>query len=266
MDFIKRFKVGLNIGLQSFGLLQKHKKLIFYLGAPVILGITFELIVYNLFSYSPSSAAMFAKGIMVRFWESFGWTKHLGLFLTQLIKLFVIIFFSVALTNHIRQITKHRQDITIKQSINFAFTKLRMIIIWALASTIFFVLFNQIDTFMNTAPGTPCYLLALIVNLFARTAWSISTIFLVPIITLQQLNLYKSIVHSIEVTKKCFVEYLGAIAWILIIALLGFAPFLLIQFEGQLFQTVMYALLALLGCVLSTAHSILKTDLYLKYK
>jgi len=265
MNLIQRFKHGLDVGLRSFGLLQEHKKLLFYLGTPIILGIIIELVALNLSPHFISSTGLFTQGIMVKFWETFGWTKHLGLFLTEMIKLFVIIFFSVSLTDHVIRIMKHETS-SIKNSIHVAFSKLRLIALWALASTLFFVLVNQIDTIMNTTKETPSYILALIVSLISRITWSLATIFIIPIITLKTLSTVKTIRTSIDTTKKCLIEYLGAIAWIVLIWLLGFAPFLLFQFQGKLFQTVMYAALALLGCIISTTHSILKTDLYLKYK
>ncbi len=265
MNFAKRFKSGLDIGLKSFGLLWKHKYLLIYLGAPVLIGITIELTVFNLFSFSPSSSAVFMRGLMVRIWSTFGWIKHIGLLVTQLVKLFVLVYAGVALTRHTSKIMK-RSTTTIKKMILSCLPKIRSILLWASSSTIFFIFINQIDAIMNKAPGKTCFLMSAIVAISLRLTWSLATLFVVQIIALENISLLDAFKKSPDVTKTFFAQYLGAITWLCLVGILSFTPFLLLPLRGPLGLTVVYAILALIGCILSSTHNILKTNLYLEYK
>ena len=265
MDFAKRFKAGLDVGLNSFGLLWQHKRLILYMGAPILLGIAFELIIYNLFSFSSSSPALFAQGIMMRIWGTFGWIRHLGIVLTQVIRLFVTIFAAVALTHHAAHILKGH-NVSIRQTIAACTPKLRQIIIWSVIAVAFFFVIHQVDAIASGSVGTPFYLLAAFVGISSRIIWSLATLFVVTGIALEQLSLKHIIKTSPSITKKFFAEYLGAMFWIGLVGILAFTPFLLVRLQSPFTQTVVYIILAFAGCVLSTVHTILKTILYQSYK
>ncbi len=263
MNFVKQFQAGMTIGLKSFGLLWKHKKLIVYIGVPIIIGITLELIVYNLFFFTPTNSAIFMRGIMVNIWSTFGWTKHLGLLITQMIKFFVIIFAVAALTHHTSQLL-HRRVTSIKKSINACLPKLKQIIVWAALSTFFFLIINQIDSIVTTSKELTLSLIATCIGITLRAMWSLSTLFVIPIIVLSTKPLIPSIKKSVSITKNLFSYYCGALTWLGIIGILSYTPFLLFKTQSVLAQTSVYALLALVRCILSTTHTIIKTKLYFK--
>jgi hypothetical protein len=265
MSFIQRFKSGLYYGLNSFGLVWKHPRLLVYLGAPIMLGIAIELIVYNLYFFSDASTAFFIEGIMLRIWATFGWTGHFGIFLTDTIRLFVTIFAAVALIDHTDYIMRGEHT-TIAQVIKKTAPRWKQIFVWSLIATIFFVLIHPIDQIISTSVCASCFRLAFFVSAIARIAWSLLTAFVVVCIALEQLPLRRIMVLAPTITKKMFFEYFGAVCWIGLICILGITPFVLFRFNSQIGQTVGYTILTLGSCILSTVYVILQVTLYRVYK
>lgn len=261
MAFIQRFKSGLHYGLNSFGLLWKKPLLLVYLSAPILLGITLELIIYNLFFFSDRNTALFVDGIMMHIWSTCGWIQHIGMFLTDTIRLFVTIFASAALMHHINHLMKG-EPTTLKHCLRKTFAKTQQIFAWSLIATIFFVLIHPIDQIVTAKTCSSCFKLAFFVSAFARITWSLLTAFVVVIISLEHLPLRQIIKTAPDVTKKMILEYVGALCWIGLIVILGVTPLLLLHLTSPTGQTLAYTIITIGGCILSTVYAILLVTLY----
>jgi len=265
VEFTKRFKLGLDVGLVSFGLLWKNKKLSIYIGTPILIGILIELITFNIFHFAPAGATIFLHGIMARIWESFGWSRYIGLLLTEFVKQSATIFASVALTYHVVKIIK-RSKASIRRSIILSFAKIKPIVTWSAISTISFFFIHSFDRVTFASVGTPGYLSTILWSITIRVTWSLATLFVITRIALEEYPLKKIVIDSPTTTKKMFPEYLGAILWVALIGALAFLPFVLFQVKNQLVLTLSYVVITLIGITLSTVHTILKTILYRQYK
>jgi len=260
MESARRFQTGLTVGLKSFDLLWKHKKLIFYFGAPMLAGVIAKLFIHNFFFFSPSDTTLFVQGMVSRMWETYGWAKHIGVFLTKLILLLVVTFAAVALTHHTFAIIKKRKS-GIRRSIKACIPKLDRIALWTVILTLVYFLIHHIDMFF-----LPMYhnWMAAIVPIFARIVWWIPMLFVIPALALDEKPLSELIKKSPQITKKMFYEYLGAIFWIGLIGLLAFIPIWLFLMNKAPF-IVVHALVQLIFYVCATVHAILKTILYQQY-
>lgn len=261
MTVVQRFKSGLNYGLNSFGILFKHPRLLLYLGAPILLGITFELIIYNLFFFSGANTSLFVDGITMHIWSTFGWARHIGIFVTSAIRLFTTIFATVALMNHVDALMQGQQS-SFVQCIKKAGSLWKQIVAWSLIATTFFTLINPVDEIINTSHCASCYRLAFFVSASLRLAWSLLTAFVVSCIALENMPLSHNIMVAPRITKKIFFEFLGGLCWLGLIIILGTTPLLLFKLSSHAGQSVGYVIIALGSVALSTAYVILQVSLY----
>jgi len=265
MNIVERLKTGLNIGAESFGLLWRHKKLIIYLGAPILLGITFELIAYNLFFYSPLSSALFVRGLMTTLWSTFGWTQQAGLLLTNMIRIFVTVYASVMLAYHTSRILQGKPA-GIKASFAACMPIYKKVLAWAAIATVAFFIIDKIDYLVGPSACAGCKCLGATASLLVRGFWALFTVFVIPALALETYPLKKIILNSPRVLFAVFFRYLGAIFWIGLVGLLAFTPFLLLFPKTPFFLTLVYIALAPISFTLSTVHTIVKTRLYVAYK
>lgn len=264
MGFVDRFKTGLNIGIKGFSLLWDNKKLLIYLGTPMLIGITIELITYLLSHLAPTESNIVMRGIMVQLFESFGWSKNIGLFFTQIIKLSVTVCAASALIYHVNKITK-QQPTNIKESIWSVWPKIKIISLWSALSTAAFLFINYFDDITLASQGTPCLINAIIFSIVIRIIWSLVTLFVVQTIVFEQHSLVNIIKQSWEITKKMFPEYLGAIFWLGLISILAFLPFGIIKIKSQFVIVISYIAITLLLIAIASVHTMIKTLLYQRY-
>jgi hypothetical protein len=261
MTLIRRFKSGLNYGLNGFGLLWKQPILLVYLSIPVLLGVTIELILYNLFFFSASASNLFIDGIMMHIWANSGWIRLIGIFLTDTIRLFVTIFAAAALIHHVNHIMRGERA-TISHCLRKTLPKTKTIFLWALSATIFFVLIHPVDQIIMNGSCSSCHRLAFTISAIARIAWSLATAFVVVCITLESLPLRQIMRMAPLITKKMLLEYLGGLCWLGLVIILGMTPILLIHFTSPTAQTLMYIIMTMGSCILSTVYVILQVTLY----
>ncbi len=265
MTIVQRFKTGLDYGLNSFGLLWKQPQLLVYLSAPILVGITLALIVYNLFFFSDTNTTLFVDGIMLQIWSTFGWTRHIGIFVTDTIGLFVTIFASTALMQHVDHIMRGEKT-SVMHCINKVAPKWKQILFWSLIATIFFGLIHPLDKIVSSSTCTSCSRLAFFVSAVARITWSLLTAFVVVCVALENLTLRSTLMLAPTITKNIFFEYLGAICWIGLMIILGVTPLLLFKFSSPVRQTLACIIIALGSCILSTVYAIAQVTLYRAHK
>jgi len=263
MNVIKRFKNGLDVGLFSFGLLWKHKKLILYLSVPKLTGMILSLIAYNLFFVSPPKSALILHGAMNRVLERFGAMQHIILLLVEMVAILAAIFVTVALTHHVFALLKKRKA-GIKRSLKAAQKKLKPILFWSLISAVVYFLIHKIDLLAYPTANGECNLFFATIAITARIAWSLPFLFVVPLIALEEQPLLANVKKSPSMVQKLFVEYCGALFWIGLVGLLALVPLYLVYPEKLAATGIQYILVATITFSIATVHGILKTVLYQK--
>jgi len=267
MVIFDRFKNGLYTASNSFNLLWKNKKLILYLGIPIFAKSILDIIIYNLNAAPEGFKVPFLHQssivFLVKITESYSWTGYLALTIINLIFLSILTIESVALTDHTYKIMKNKK-IGFRQTFIECANKFKTAIVWAI------VTFIPISiNFVATNIFSNIFIIRwLIVTLFIT--WSAITVFVIQAITIENLDLLKSIKKSFFTMKNIVIEFLGAIFWIGLIGLLTLLPFLILEsLKIQYVQTVLifsYIIMLTLSCIIPTVYTITKTLLFLEAK
>jgi len=264
MDIVSNFKNGLYLASNSFNILWRHKKLIIYLGIPIVIKSILDLLIYNLY-VDPSSikAPLLQKEpilLLIKIAETYGWGRYIMVQLINFIFLLIFIFESMVLTIHVNDIYLGKPT-GVRKSFVTCGHHISKAITWT--TIVFFPLLLQ-GYVKRPLPN----LLALLFFLL----WSLLTAFVIQAITIDKANIISSIKKSIIALRLIFVEYIGTLFWIGLIALLSATPFLLVDkfiypmYPFQLITILSYTFATILSCVIPTTYIISKTLLYQHYK
>jgi len=262
MNAIKQFKNGLDVGLFSFGILWKHKKLILYLSVPKIVGMLFELTKHNLFFVSPIRTTLFLRSMMSRFFYTFDGMQDVVILLLEMTTILITIFATVALTIHTFALLKKRKT-GIKKSLKEAGKKIKPILLWTLISTAVYFLIDKLDILAYPYAGASCRhnLFFASTGILARLAWAIAFLFVITLIAVEDKPLAKLVQKSFSLLRKLVWNYLGAMTWVVLIAALGIGP--LWFFSKQLAgYGIIYITMAIIMFITATVPVIAKTVLY----
>jgi hypothetical protein len=184
----------------SFGLIGKDKEMIWF---PVLSGI-FSL--------------LFAAALLVPTWvlqliEQAGGAQlvvgplqYVALFATYFGLAFISTFFNVCVVNTTR-VRLAGGDATFFDSIKFAFSRVHLILGWSLVSASVGLFLRMLDSIAERS-GLPGRILLFILRAILAGAWSVITIFVVPVMVYKDVGPFDAIGESIETLKKTWGESL----------------------------------------------------------
>lgn len=269
MTIIQKFKKGLSISSKSFSLIWNHKKLLVYLGIPVLLGTLAEILAYNIQPDSASICACFSQkdaiARILRLGTSHSFFHYILIIFVSFFYLAIVTFQSIALTNHTYTICKKEKK-GIKEIIKSCIPKIKTAIIWTIFTLIPIVTFHMINAQIEKNNSIFSQLFYAIIIFAIFTIWSLITAFVIQTITIENANIKLAIKKSISAIKKLFFQYLGVIFWIGLIALLSATPFLILERFINTIYILSIPLILIIYCVISSAYVISKTLLYLEFK
>lgn len=199
--------------------------------------------------------------------------QYIIIFLTYFGLAFIATFFNVCVV-YTTKVRFEGGNATFGQSLSFAFTKLGLIFKWSLLSATVGLLLRILDNLASRL-GKGGQIVASILIGLVGMAWSIVSIFVVPVLVYEGLGPIDAVKKSTQVIKKTWGESLirhfglGLIQFfvfvLIIAATIGLTYVLTNAFEivGLLIGVGVGALLMLLtGLIFSVANTIFNTALY----
>jgi len=262
----ERIKTGINLASNSFLLLWNHPILLVYLSISIGLYLLIQLISYNSSGYD----ICFATGMhsLGPLFDLSHWNHYVLLFLFTYAYIILSTFVTICLIYHAYHFLNN-ENITIKKVINHALKKTMLILIW---STIITALAYIIQLFTNriTLPQTlvsPHLLMVILLGL----AWSLFTIMVLPIITLEHTTIWSTLKKSKDIVLSLLFEIITGFLWVMLIAGLGIIPFVLplaLQIKIYIPEfVILITTLCIIGVrlVISTVQALFKTVVYWHY-
>lgn len=270
MNFNNKLKTGLYLASHSFALLWHHKVLFVYFIINV--GI---LILMNVLTapYSNIMLLFRISGFNLYSWEFIPWIRFFSHALLNFLLILTSSILSVSLINHVHALIHRDYAINIKQCIKNALSKIIIILIWTLISTIIVIGLEQCTA--NIVVGTMAskFIIALITLL--SWFWALLTLLVLPVIALEKITILQALLKSKDIVQQVILEIIGGELWIGLIAILSFFPFLILQILISTFILPRLVILflapiiatgmILLNSIFSTVHTIFKTILYHYY-
>lgn len=264
MEIFRAFKDGLYIASNSFETLWKHKKLILYLGIPIVIKSILDLIIYNL-NVDPTGLKipLLQKEpilVLIHIAETYSWGRYILLQSINFIFLAILILENIVLTYHTNKIS-HDKTSGIRKSFIACYHKIPRAISWAIITFIPLLFHNPVKNNIGNIIGIIIFL-----------AWSILTTFVIQAITIDNMGIIKSVIRSILTITSLFIQYMGALFWIGLIIILSVTPFVILDtyvypiYNFQFIVILSYTVATILSCVVPTTYTIAKTLLYQRYK
>jgi len=259
-------KVGVTLASNSFALLWKHKILIVYLSASIGLYLLMQFISYN----TNSCDISFATGIhsIGPFFDLSHWHHYILLLIFTFAYVFLSTFVTVSLISHIGHCLKD-MPVGIIDNVHTAIKRINLILYWSLIITflayIIQLILSQIE--QQRQFFHPIMVLVGLLGL----AWSLITLIVLPIITLEQTTLWKALEKSKNIVMSLLLEIIAGEFWIGLIAVLAMIPCtipLLIKMNMQIpniFILSATVLIIITGWIISTVQVIFKTIVYTYY-
>jgi len=267
MSIIQRFKNGLYTASKSFNLVMNNKKLLLYLGVPILAGSLIEILAYNTsmgrlslgMSFSPKETIVrLLKGTATQNWFLF--ISILGIYFLYLA---IVTFQSIALTHHTTILSKGA-NIGLFKNIKACTPKLKKSLVWSTFVLIPIITFYMLKTYMYTLDKGILQSSYLFIIFFLFVSWSLITSYVIQVTTIEEVSILQAIKISFYAIKKTLFEYLGNMFWLCLIAFLSIIPFIILE---QYIKTVYYLpAILLLSCFISTTYTISKTLLYQHFK
>ena len=241
-----------------------------------------ELIAFALLSFVASTAFAIAM-IFPTVWptlvdsdfsrESLEVYQYVIIFLTYFGLAFIATFFNVCVV-YTTKVRFEGGNATFGESFSFAMTRLSVIVQWSLISATVGLLLRILHQLANNLGKIGQIVAHIIIGLMGM-AWSIVTIFVVPVLVYENIGPIDAIKKSANVIKKTWGESLiraiglglvQFLVFVLILAASGFLTYLLANNFGAwgLMTGIIVGLLLLLltGLIFSVATTVFNTALY----
>lgn len=264
MGFIDVFKRSWEITKISFSVIKHDKELILF---PLLSGFFSLLFIVAMIVptivMSVISAGASYQGSIV---------ELVLLFLVYLGLSFIATFFNVC-TVYTAKIRFEGGNATFKDSIKFAFSRIAAIFLWSIVSAVVGVLLRLLENIAHRSKGGGKILLSILRGLLGA-AWSIITLFVVPVLVYKGLGPFAAIKESAQTLKKTWGESLirhfglGMIMSVVIIleVVFGFIFVLLATTLGTVMilitSLIVVCLIVLTVLVFGIANQIYNTALY----
>lgn len=263
---MEQFKRSWDITKATFSLINSDRKMLLF---PLLGGI-FSVIILLLFAI-PFLAATIVQDVSGA--QLGSGMFYILLFLFYLCVTFVSVFCNVGVI-YIAKSRFENKKVTFGQAVSFAFSQFKEILLWSIVSAIVGVLLNIIENIGRNRNGQP-NIVAMIMRSVLGAAWSIATLFVVPIIVYKDLSPFEAIKESLRTVRKTWGESLirhfglgiiqtvvtiiGVVIGIILIMLafsIGFLPLVMLGFALTIIFVVVVSL------VFSVANAVFNTALY----
>ncbi len=278
MQKITKFANNLNIALMNafsrswkitkltFSVINKDRELIGF----ALLAFVFSTL-FSIAMIFPSILPSLLEGELSQ--DTMGVYQYITLFLTYFGLAFIATFFNVCVV-YTTKIRFEGGNATFSESIKFAFSRIGLIIKWSLLSATVGLLLRLLQN-LAARLGKIGQVVANILISLLGMAWSIISIFVVPVLVYEKLGPVDALKKSMEVIKKTWGESLikalglGLIQFfvfflvILVSGGLAYVLALTYNLTGLLIGiSVGLVLLLLVGLIFSVANTIFNTALY----
>jgi hypothetical protein len=250
----------------TFGVINKDRELIWF----AVLSFVFSTIFAVAMIFPTVVPALLERGFSQESLEAY---EYLMLFITYFGLAFIATFFNVCVV-YTTKVRFEGGNATFDESLRFAFSKIGLIAQWSLLSASVGLLLRLLHNLASRL-GKIGELVANIVIGLLGMAWSILTIFVVPVLVYEGLGPFAAIKKSAEVIKKTWGESLiksiglgliQLLVFVIIIAATGGLTFLLASsFDviGMLIGIgIGLVLLFIAGLIFTVASTIFNTALY----
>ena len=201
MRFFDRLSRGWHLGITSLEVIKDHPKLLLF---PVLSGaaliailVSFAGAMFSLAGFSPEALEAAMRSL-----EQTGDVGvFIGLFLFYLISFFVVIFFNVALVYNAKQIFAGEEP-SIRGGLQFAASRIVNIFAWAVLAATVGAILRMLEERLG-------WIGQIVVGLIGM-AWSITTYFVVPVLTYENVGPIDALKRSTQTIKEKWGESLGA--------------------------------------------------------
>lgn len=276
MSIQERFRKGIYMASHSFAMLYAHPKLLVYLGFAAVMYFFAQVLVYNMpmIGFAGDEITIFIgmQGMQYSLIEFTHWLYQ-GLFVIVTFAYgFIITFLHVCLIRHVLAIIYEDESrARIRVVLTKSWSAMSRIIAWSVLFTLMSLVLRVIA--ISTYSNKIAYPLGLLTVIFVVGCWSLLTFFVLPIIAVHNVTIWRAIKTSYTMVKALIVEILGAECWICVISLLTFIPLsiiLRVLSQGSSFGFLLGSLMGTLvtvfaGYIILSAQTVLKTKLYYYY-
>jgi hypothetical protein len=220
----ERMSSGFSLARSSLDVLRKDKKLLLF---PVFSGIGCVLVMITFFL---PTLILLQNGGLVDQNDNVNWVVALPLaFAYYMANYFVVIFCNAALIHcALMHFNGYDEEATVGAGFRTAASRLPQILAWAAVSATVGLLLKAIE---NAHEKVGQWISAIL-----GTAWTIMTVFVVPILVVEKVGPFAAIGRSIELLKKAWGEGLSGRLGLGLVILLLFVPVILLAiFTGLAF-------------------------------
>ncbi|MFC1843145.1 hypothetical protein ACFLYU_05810 [Candidatus Dependentiae bacterium] len=269
MALFKRFQKGFETATKSFSILWEHKKLLIYLGIPIVLGVLVEILIYNI-KLDPSSicTSFSQKDAIARILKldtSYSWLRYMSVIFAYFIYLAIVTLANMSLTKHTYAICK-KERIGLRKIVTWAISKIKLAIIWTFFMHIPIITFHMINSHILKSPSLLAKSFYALITLSIFVTWSIITLFVIQAIAIDNAGVKAAIKSSILSVKKIFSEYLGAMLWIVLTGTIFTIPFIVLERFVNAIYFFAIPMVLLIYCYISSTYTVSKTLLYIDSK
>jgi hypothetical protein len=276
MGMSERFRNGVYMASNSFAMLWDHPGLLIYLGGAAFVYLLVQLLVYNIpmIGFAGDELTIFIgmQGLQYSLVEFSQWLYQGFFVLLTFMYVFAITFLHVCLIRHTLAIIYDDKDkakilVVLRKSV----ISLGRITIWSILFTGISLVLRVIA--FSTYSSKASFSLGLIVVIMVVASWALATFFVLPIIAVHTIGIWRALTTSFKMVTSLLVEIIGAQAWMALISLLTFIPLsIVLRVVGQ--SSGMGTLVISFGITLLTvfsayiilsAQTVLKTKLYYYY-
>ena len=276
MSIQERFREGIYTASNSFAMLYVHPKLLIYLGIAAVLYFFAQVLVYNVpvVGFAGDELTLFIgmQGIQYSFIEFTQWLHQGLLIIVTFIYSLIITFLNVCLIRHVLALiyedTAHAR---VRVILRKSWSAINRILVWSVLFTLMSLVLRVIALSTNASPVG--HIVGLIAVPVFVGCWSLLTFFVLPVIAVHDVSIWRAIRTSYKMVVTLVIEIIGAECWFGIISLLIFIPLSIIMrvfslgngtcfLVGSLLSTLM---MVFMGYIILSAHTVLKTKLYHRY-
>jgi hypothetical protein len=276
MSMQERFREGIYASSHSFAMLYAHKKLLIYLGIAAVLYFFVQVLVCNMpmIGFAGDELTLFIgmQGIQYSLIEFTQWLHQGILVIITFIYSFIITFLNICLIRHaLALIYEDAERARVRVVLSKSWSAINRIFMWAVLFTVMRLILRVIA--LSTYASNLSYIIGLVLASILATCWSLLTFFVLPIIAVHDVSIWRAIKTSYKMVLSLFVEIIGAECWFGVISLLIFIPLSIILHAfgqgssiGFLIGSMLSTLMTVFaGYIILSAQVVLKTILYYRY-
>lgn len=276
MSLLGRFGNGMYMASYSFAMLWSHPGLLIYLGVAAFIYFVAQLLVYNMpaIGFAGDEFTLFIgmQGLQYSLLEFSHWLYQGLLLIVTFAYVFIITFLHVCLIRHTMAIIYEDSErahvlVVLKKSM----AALARITQWSIIFTIISLVLRIIA--ITTYSDKLIFSLGLILVIGLVGCWSLITFFVLPIIAVHNVGIWRALKTSFKMVKSLLIEIVGAQTWMALIVILTFLPLSIVLrvlghgsgFGIMVFYFITTLLTVFSAYIILSAQTVVKTKLYYYY-